>query len=311
MYIDMAKKNHRRILYRLFFIYLVFFPHITRAFDSYLNSSRYRGMAGAGIAATSKVGMEDFGLVNPAILSTNADLLFTGGYVKGQMADQDLSGFSVSIMDSVNGAWDSKRSELLPQGGFPLASVLYYSNLNYGQIKDQYFQLGVAQPLKHNMSLGLSVNYSILKSDGLNVSENVWDFGAGFLWKLHPRWALGVTAVHLLDNRTEHMPGYLRRGLGAGVEFEASTSVKIRGDFWRTREGSNETQSVFKIGVQNFITESLAVQFGYADDRSIDSKILAVGLMILGPKLSLSYSINRQTSYNDLLHSVDIRLPVW
>lgn len=283
----------------------------TWAFDSYLNSSRYKALAGSGIAATSKLGMEDFGLINPAILATNSDLVFATGYAKGRSQDQEVSGFSLSVLDSVNGAWDTKRSDYMPSGGFPVASILYYSNLDLDSFKDQFFQLGLAQPLSSNMSLGLSVNYSILKSDSLNVSESVFDFGAGFLWKILDRLSLGVSALHLMDRRDEQISGYLRRSLGLGLEFKASSTVKLRGDFWRTRDPMDETQNVFRLGVMNFITESFVLQFGYADDQSIDSKILALGFVLIGPKFTISYSLNRETSYNDLLHSVDIRVPVW
>lgn len=295
----------------VFVLTSVSYTSSAEAFDSFLNSSRYKSMAGAGIAATSKVGMEDFGLINPAVLATNADLVFSTGYTKGKSQDQEVSGFSLSVLDSVNGAWDSKRSDYLPSGGFPLASVLYYGNLDLDAFKDQYFQLGVAQPLSSTMSIGFSANYSIMKSDSLNVSESVFDFGAGLLWKVFHRLTLGVSALHLMDRRDEHIPGYLRRSLGAGFEFTASSFVKIRGDFWRARDPLDETQNVFRVGVMNTITESFILQFGYADDQSIDSKILALGFILVGPKFTLSYAINRETSYNDLLHSVDIRVPVW
>lgn len=296
---------------KLIILSLNFFTVQVFGFDSFLNSSRYNSMAGAGIAATSRMGMEDFGLINPAILSTNADLVFSGGYTKGRSQDTELSGYSLSVLDSMNGAWDSKHSELLPSTGFPLASVLYYSNLNYSQFEDQYFQLGISQPLSRRMSLGITLDYSILKSQGLNVRENVLDFGAGFLWRAFKDWTFGFSAMHIMDKRDEFISGYLRRALGAGVEFAASESVKIRADFWRARDASDETQGVFRMGVSNLITENFILQFGYADDKSIDSKILAIGFILVGPKLSLSYSLNRETSYNDLLHSVDIRIPVW
>lgn len=289
----------------------IFFALPSYGFDTFMNSSRYQGMAGAGIAATSKIGMEDFGLINPAILSTNADLSFAGGYYKGKRQDQDVSGFSFSVLDTTKGAWDSARSDIMPDAGFPLSSILYYTNQDFDQFKDQYFHLGLSQPLSSRMSLGFTVNYSMLKSDGLNISENVWDFGAGFLWKVFHRWTVGLSAMNIMDRRDEFVPGYLRRGLGAGVEFAPNDNVKIRGDFWRARDALDETQSIVKIGVLNQITESFALQLGYSDDKVIDTKVLAAGFIINGPKLSLSYSINRQTSYNDLLHSVDFRLPVW
>jgi hypothetical protein len=280
-------------------------------FDSFLNSSRYKSMAGAGIAATSRMGMEDFGLINPAILSTNSDLVFSSGYTKGRSQDSELSGYSLSVLDSTNGAWDSQHSELLPSNGFPLASVLYYTNLDFNQFKDQYFQLGISQPLSHRMSLGITVNYSILKSDSLNVRESVFDFGAGYLWRAFKDWTFGLSAMNIMDRRDQYIPGYLRRALGAGVEYAASESVKIRADFWRARNASDETKGVFRLGVSNLVAENFMLQFGYADDKSIDSKILAVGFILAGPKLSLSYSLNRETAYNDVLHSVDIRIPVW
>lgn len=281
------------------------------AFDSFLKSSRYKSMAGAGIASTSRIGMEDFGLINPAVLATNADLVFSTGFAKGKSQGTDVSGFSASILDSINGAWNSKRSDYMPSEGFPLASVLYYSNFNYEQMKDQYFQLGIAQPLSSRMSIGLSANYSIMKSDALDVSESVFDFGAGFLWRALNRLTLGVSALNLMDRRDEHIPGYLRRGLGGGLEFAASSSVKIRGDLWRARNAQDETQNVYRVGVMNTISESFVLQFGYADDQSIDTKILAAGFILIGPKFTLSYAINRETSFNNLLHSVDIRVPVW
>ncbi len=281
------------------------------AFDSVINSSRYKSIAGAGIAATTKIGMEDFGLVNPAILSTNSELVFSAGYTKGKSQDNEVSGFGLSILDSVSGAWDSEQSELLPLAGFPLASVLYYTNLNFDQFQDQYFQLGISQPVSSNMSFGITVNYSILKSNSLNVKDNTLDFGAGFLWRVLDRWSLGLTALNIFDRRNELIPGYLRRTLGTGVEFSASKFVKIRGDFLQVRDAEDETQSIIRVGVSNQITESFILQFGFADDNNLKTKVLALGFILAGPKLSLSYSVNRETSFNNILHSVDIRVPVW
>lgn len=281
-------------------------------------------MAGAGIASTSEIGIEDFGLINPAVLSTNSELVFSGGYAKGESHDQKYSGYSLSLLDSTNGAWDSKHTELVPSG-FPIASILYYSNLNLTQFEDQFFQLGLSQPLSPKMSLGLSVNYSMLESKTFNSRENVFDVGAGLLWKALNRLTFGVSAMNLLDKRNEEIPGYLRRSLGVGIEFLATQTIKLRADIWRVREGTstctvgcgttpahgNETESVYRFGVSNQITEGFILQFGFADDQSINSKIIAAGFILAGPKLSLSYSFNRETSYNDVLHSVDIRIPVW
>lgn len=299
-----------RIL-KITILFIFYFSNNVFAYDSVVTSSRYRSMAGAGIAATSKIGMEDFGLINPAILSTNSDLVFSAGYTKGKSQDSDVSGFGLSILDSVNGAWDSKQSELLPSTGFPLSSVLYYANLDFDQFKDQYFQLGISQPLSSNMSFGVSVNYSILKSDSLNIKENVLDFGAGFLWRAFSRWNIGLTALNIFDRRDEFTPGYLRRSLGAGIELVASEMVKIRGDFLRVRDVDGETQNVLKFGVSNRVTESFILQFGFADDHNLKTKVLALGFILAGPRLTLSYSVNRETSFNNILHSVDIRVPVW
>ncbi len=287
----------------------LFFSKPAFSFDEFLNSSRYNSMVGAGIASTSRLGMEDFGLINPAILSTNADLVLAGGYADGKSQNQDISGYSVSILDSTSGAWNSEKSEILQTTGFPLASILYYTNFDFGSFEDQYFQLGVSQPLSSRISFGLSGNYSILKSS--TVNENIFDLGAGFLWHAFEQWTFGLSAMHLLDRRDEFVPGYLRRALGAGIEYAPSQSVKIRGDFWRARDASDQTQSVIKVGVTNSITENFLLQFGFADDKTIDSKVIGMGFILAGPKLSLSYALKRETSYSGLLHSVDIRLPVW
>lgn len=269
-------------------------------------------MVGAGIASTSKIGIEDFSLINPAVLSTSADLLFASGYAKGEVVGQEISGFSLSILDSSGGAWNSERSDiLLPSSGFPLASILYYSNFDFGQFKDQYFHLGIAQPLTSRMSLGLTANYSILKSDSLNVSDNIFDFGAGFLWRAFDALTFGVSTMNLSDNRNEHIEGYLRRSMGIGAEYAPSESVKIRLDYWRVRDPEDQTRSVIKVGVTNTVMESFILQFGFADDQSIDSKVIGVGFIIAGPKLSLSYAFKRETSYPGAMHSVDIRIPVW
>ncbi len=297
---------------RITFLCALFFSQPAFAFDQFINSSRYNSMVGAGIASTSRIGIEDFSLINPAVLATNADLVFASGYAKGESVGQEISGFSFSILDSSGGAWNSQRSDiLLPSSGFPLASILYYNNFDFGSFKDQYFHLGIAQPLTRRMSLGLTANYSILKSDSLNVSDNIFDFGAGFLWRAFDSWTFGITTMNLADKRNEQIPGYLRRAMGVGMEYGPSESVKIRLDYWRARDPDDQTRSVIKVGVTNAVTESFLLQFGFADDQSIESKVIGLGFVIAGPKLSLSYAFKRETSYPGAMHSVDIRIPVW
>jgi hypothetical protein len=298
------------------FIFFIFLNSKVFAFDRFLNSAKYNSMVGAGIASTSRIGMEDMGLINPAVLSTKADLAFNGGYFRGESSEQDVSGFSVSVLDSSNGAWDSQQSRILePSSGFPLASVFYYSNFEFdnsaGHFKDQYFQLSVAQPLMHNLSVGLIANYSIMQSNLFSGRENAFDLGAGLLWRFRKAWSVGLTALHLLEDRKEVAPGYLNRTLGVGLEYVPLDSVHIRFDILRSKALDESTESVLRLGVTNTISENLMLQFGVADDRILDTKIFGLGFIVVGPRLTLAYAFKRETSYNSQMHSVDIRVPVW
>lgn len=291
---------------------IILFSFKSYGFDRFLNSAKYNSIVGAGIASTSRIGMEDMGLINPAVLSSKADLAFNGGYFRGQSLDQDLSGFSVSILDSSNGAWDSNRSRILePSVNFPLASVFYYSNFEYDSFKDQYFQLSVSQPLLYNLSVGLMANYSIMRSDFFSGRENAFDVGAGLLWKFRKAWSLGFTGMHLLEDRKEIAPGYLNRTLGVGLEYVPLESVHIRFDFLRSKNADEEMGSILRLGVTNTISENLLLQFGLSDDRVLDTKILGLGFIVVGPRLTLAYAFKRETSFNSQMHSVDIRVPVW
>lgn len=295
----------------LFFIFLCSTSQ-ARAFDLFINSSKYHSMAGAGLANTDRYGLEDFALINPAVASARADLNFSGGYAMGERQGMDIEAFAVSILDSVSGAFDSKQSSLKDMGGaFPIASVFNYSYLDYKQFRDQYFHLALSQPLTQKLSVGLYGNYSILTGHMISASEKVFDFGAGALWKVHKKITLAVSALNLLDRRHEIIAGYLRSSYGLGLELKATSKVKIHGDIWRSKDENGENKGIWKIGASNQVTDGFLLRFGYGDDRLLDTHIIAAGFAILGPRLTLGYSFQRQTSLDSVLHSVDFRLPFW
>lgn len=312
------KRNNKQAL--LFFIWLggigILVPSVlpfkSYGFDLFINSSRYISIAGTGVASTTRYGLEDFGLINPANLSSHVELAVSGGIARGENAAKDISSWSVAIIDSVNGSWGKRPSNLVDMGGsIPLASMFYYSKLSFHQLKDQYFHLALSQPLGQSFSFGLFGNYSILEPLGQKTSEDVFDMGVGTLWKLHRRWVMGVTALHIFDKRHEIVPGYLRSSYGLGLEFLATSFVKFKADIFHSKNIKDQGRSIFRLGVSNQVNKRLFLQLGFSKDEILDTHIIAAGLAIKGPRLSISYGFRQQNSFGSSLHSIDFRLPLW
>ena len=290
----------------------ILYSPLSYGFDLFLNSSRYTSIAGAGVANTTRYGLEDFGLINPATLSSHVELAVSGGFAQGEYVEEDINSWSLSIIDSVNGSWGNRPSNLRDIGGdIPLASLFYYSKLRLDRFKDQYFHLALSQPLGQRFALGLFGNYSILESLSKKSSKDLFDMGVGILWKLHRRWVLGATALHILDRRHDIIPGYLRRSYGVGLEFLATSYVKFKTDVFQSKNLKDQNRPVFRIGVSNQINKRLFLQLGFSKDEVLDTHVIAAGLALKGPRLSISYGFRQQTSFGSSLHSVDFRLPFW
>lgn len=292
------------------FVFLIFF-HTSYAFDSFLQSSNYNAVAGTGIANTVE-SPDEFGLINPALIATKASLIFSGGYAAGDYGGSDYESLSARILDSTNGAWDSRQGGYTGLGGeFPVASMLSYSKIKQEAYQDQYFHLAIAQPIGSKMAIGIYGNYSLLESKIFSVDDEFFDLGAGFIWKLHRKFSLGLSATNLLDRRHEEIPGYLRRAIGLGTELKVTPQVALRFDYWSTRDQNNKASSIYRFGVSNFVTEAFALRFGFAKDELFDTNVISAGFGVIGPRLSLAYAFQRQTSLGSELHSIDLQLPLW
>ncbi len=280
--------------------------------DTPYNTARMLSVGRTGVAATAR-NIEDVFVLNPALLATKAQLSAFGSYVTG---DDSLGGdqrqFSAGMLDSTMGTWDPIADLSIREFKvFPIASALTYTNIKNDDYRDQLFTLGVAQAMSQSLAIGLIANYSRAELHSVSGKKTYFDVGVGFAYRWGSRFSLGITAQNILDDRKDFSSAYLRRAIGAGLQLRLVEFAHLRLDAWNTKDASDKNKWIYRVGLENQFTDHFHFNIGLGRDNVLKTNIVGAGFSIVGPRLSMSYGVQRETSKDNLLHSVDFHLPLW
>lgn len=281
--------------------------------DSHHNTARMLSIGRSGIAAAGR-NIEDVFVLNPALLATKRDLSFFSSYISG---DDSIGGdqrqIHLGMLDSSAGSWAPPDPRQINElNTFPIASALTYTNVKNDHYRDQFFSLGVAQAMSANLAIGLLGTYSqATPFVAGGRKETFFDIGVGFAYKIGSRLSLGISAQNLLDSRKDFEVPFLRRAMGAGVQFKLAEFVHLRGDVWNSKDDQDDNQWIYRVGLENQFTDHFHFNLGFGKDMVLDTNTVGLGFSIVGPRLSLHYGFQRETSKDNALHSVDFHLPLW
>lgn len=282
------------------------------AFDTNVNSARFIGGGRAGIAAQGR-NIEDVMHLNPALIATKADLNFFTSYAFGDNGvAPDQRQIAVGLIDSTSGSWDPKGREFIREmSPFPLASGVSYTNIKNDFYRDQYLTLNIAQAMSGRLAIGLSGNYSFLKSQTSSLAKDYFDLGFGLIYRFNTRLSLGVSGLNLLDSRKDFDLAHLRRSIGLGGQFQIIKTFFMRLDAWNSKSAEDKNRWNYRLGFENIVTPNFHLRFGWGKDDILDTNVLGLGFSLVGPRLTLHYGFQRETSTDNVLHSVDLQLPLW
>lgn len=302
-----------KVMQKILVLLILLLSHSVQAgmHDSHYNSARMLATGRSGVAAAGR-NIEDVYVLNPALLATKVTLSAFASYTTGEDSfGDDQRQFSVGLLDSTSGTWDPNMDASIADFRvFPLASALTYTNIKNDFYRDQTFTLGIAQAMSKNLAIGILGNYS-RASMGSGAKETFFDLGVGFVYRWRTRLSLGLSAQNLLDSRKDEGLPFLRRAIGVGAQFRLVEFAHLRADVWNAKDLSDENQWIYRVGLENQFTDHFHLNFGVGRDNVLKTNIIAGGFSIIGPRLSLHYGVQRETSKDNLLHSVDFHLPLW
>lgn len=297
----------------LFFTILVLSTCYAHAsvWDGPYNSARMLSAARTGVAATGR-NLEDVFVLNPALLASKAHLSTFGSYTTGDDSlGQDQRQFSLGMLDSTMGTWDPASVGVQDFKVFPIASAFSYTQSKNKNYKDQLFTLGLAQAMSKRLAIGLIGNYSRAEHVTSTGKETFFDLGVGFVYRWGSRFSLGISAQNILDDRKEFPVPYMRRAFGAGLQLRLVEFAHLRLDAWNAKDEHDENKWVYRVALDNQFTDHFHFNVGFGRDNVLKTNIVATGFSIVGPRLSMNYGMQRETSKDNVLHSVDFHLPIW
>lgn len=282
--------------------------------DSNKQSAQFISLGRAGLAATGR-NIEDTFILNPALLASKSGLGFFTSYAQGDLSvAQDQRQIGLGFLDSTSGSWDPKKPWAGVDGApsFPVASALTYTNIKNDMYRDQHFNLGLAQAMSASLAVGILGNYSELGSRVGDKGGSYFDLGVGIIYRFRDYLSFGLSAQNLLDARKDFAStAHLRRALGLGTQVRLAHFFYVRADVWNSKDLNDENQWIYRIGLENNLSENFQLRLGFGRDNIAETHLVSAGFALIGPRLSLYYGFQKETSLDNVLHSVDFQVPLW
>ena len=257
------------------------------------------GAGGAGLASAE---VSESVFLNPASLahapSFSSGWFYKDGFVKGENHTTDYGATFV----------DNSKDVFVP-GAFSYIK----RNRNFEGLApadETYWQVAVGKFMHDQFSMGLTLYYLAIETDGKKYTRLNGDLG--FMWNPSPNFGWGVVIYNLRKPDLE-TPDYLnyKPFAAIGLNFILTELVRVRMDIGQQLIDNPLGRHVIKAGLETFINRFVVLRLGGQFDRLVGTDETTLGLSFLGPRFSLDYAINyRQSDVSKgPLHSVDLRIP--
>lgn len=180
---------------------------------------------------------------------------------------------------------------------------------NGAPIEQKNYHLAVADRILSRLSVGVSGHR--LESEINGVKHNQHNFTLGLLFAASENFGVALVGYDLLDAGSD-IPAevQLKSSLAIGMTYVLQNFVQFKFDVSQQIRNNPKHRSRIMMGVDSALHEFFALRLGAQWDGLARQNFLSAGVGFTGPRLSIDYAFQKETSPADggSRHLVDLRL---
>lgn len=262
--------------------------------------------AATGGSGRAAVGLGESPFLNPAAVAFIQRYHMSAFYGAGKaVGEGDTTDWAVSIADGTSegmmpGAFSYLRRRVdAPNGDSDTIQELHLA-LAWFPVQD--VSLGLA---------GHGVSHQMLSATGVGTEYKFTNMNLGLIYVPLPNIGLGFVAYDVLAS--ENLPVSIQPvpTMAFGFNYLYEKFFRFRLDLVRP-DTRNESRKINVLtGLESFLSERFALRFGYSNMATAEQTFATAGFGYRGPRLSLDYSIQKDTRVADnTRHLIDLWLPL-